>query len=99
MEGAKQGVRIGETKAWRRRAARGMLRLLAVVLILVSRGLRRIPSLLPPSCQEMDPEIDLVGETDVRSEVRRVVQCVVVDFIEPAIAALTAAARYQPCRR
>ncbi|HEX4963084.1 MAG TPA: hypothetical protein VF173_19795 [Thermoanaerobaculia bacterium] len=98
IEGAKQEMEIGEPNAGPGKIVQALLLMLVALLKIVRQGLQGITSNLPPSSQELDPEIDLVGETDVRSEIRRVVQCVVTDFIEPAIADLAAAARYQPSR-
>ncbi|HSS51507.1 MAG TPA: hypothetical protein VLX28_21395 [Thermoanaerobaculia bacterium] len=58
--------------------------------------LRGILAALPPSPQELDPDVELEGEVEVRSELRRVIQCVLADCIEPAIRDLTAAAKYKP---
>ncbi|HEV7507944.1 MAG TPA: hypothetical protein VGS07_23875 [Thermoanaerobaculia bacterium] len=58
--------------------------------------LRGILATLPPSPQELDPEVDLEEEVEVRIELRRVIQCVLTDYIEPAIRDLTAATEYKP---
>ena len=66
------------------------------VLEMIGSALRWIDEALPPSPQESSRE-DFEGyEPDVTSEVRRVVQCVLADRIDPAIAELRAAYLYQP---
>ena len=74
--------------------AQAQIRLLLELVRLVRAGLQGVLADLPPSPEEQDREVDLEGETDVASEVRRVVQCVLADDIEPALADLLAVAEY-----
>ncbi|HYX25256.1 MAG TPA: hypothetical protein VFC23_13965 [Thermoanaerobaculia bacterium] len=74
--------------------AQAQIRLLADLVRLVRAGLQGVLADLPPSPQEQDRDVDLVGESDVTSEVRRVVQCVLADDIEPALSDLLAVAEY-----
>jgi hypothetical protein len=53
---------------------------------------------LPPAVWELDPS-DLVDDPDVAAEVRRVIQCVLTDRLEPALDDLLAAASYRPGAR
>ena len=75
--------------------AQAQIRLLLELVRLVRAGLQGVLADLPPSPEEQDREVDLGGETDVTSEVRRVVQCVLADDIEPALADLLAVAEYR----
>jgi hypothetical protein len=76
--------------------AQGQTRLVAEFQKLIGTLLRRIIASLPPSPEELDPEVDLEGAADGRSELRRVLQCVLRDYVEPAYGDLLAGAEYQP---
>jgi hypothetical protein len=76
--------------------AQAQLYIVLRVLEILGSALRWIDEALPPSPQELSRE-DFEGyEPDITSEVRRVVQCVLADRIDPAIAELRAAYVYQP---
>ena len=71
------------------------LRILIAILEMVRDVLPRMLAALPLSAQERDPQADLDAEPDVTSELRRVIQCVLADCLEPAIRDLKAAAEYR----
>jgi hypothetical protein len=76
--------------------AQAQLYIVLRVLEMLGSALRWIDQALPSSPQELSRE-DFEGyEPDVTSEVRRVIQCVLADRIDPAIAELRAASLYQP---
>ncbi|HSS78448.1 MAG TPA: hypothetical protein VLV54_17100 [Thermoanaerobaculia bacterium] len=72
------------------------LRIVVAVLKMARGALPRMLAALPLSAQERDPQADLGAEPDVTSEVRRVIECVLADFLDPAITDLSAAAEYRP---
>ena len=55
--------------------------------------LKEIAGDLPPAAWELDPT-DLVDDPEVAAEVRRVIECVLTDHLQPAIDDLIAAADY-----
>lgn len=71
------------------------LRILIAILEMVRDVLPRMLAALPLSAQERDPQADLDAEPDVTGELRRVIQCVLADCLEPAIRDLRAAAEYR----
>ena len=76
--------------------AQAQLYIVLRILEMLGSALRWIDQALPPSPQELSRE-DFEGyEPDVTSEVRRVIQCVLADRIDPAIAELRAASLYKP---
>jgi hypothetical protein len=76
--------------------AQAQLYIVLRVLEMLGSALRWIDQALPPSPQELSRE-DFEGyEPDVTSEIRRVIQCVLADRIDPAIAELRAAYLYKP---
>ncbi|MGH7489077.1 MAG: hypothetical protein ACREMY_26260, partial [bacterium] len=72
------------------------LRLVVAVLKMVRDLLPRMLAALPLSAQELNPQADLDPEPDVTSEVRRVIECVLTDCLDPALTDLSAAAEYRP---
>ncbi|HEV7508746.1 MAG TPA: hypothetical protein VGS07_27955 [Thermoanaerobaculia bacterium] len=81
---------IGET------VVQAQLRILVAILEMVRNVLPRMLAALPPSALEREPQADLDAEPDVTSELRRVIECVLADCLEPAIRDLRAAAEYRP---
>lgn len=77
-------------------AAQAQLEILVQVVEMLGDFLRRIDRWLPPSLQELSREDSEGDEPDVTSQVRRIIQCVLADRIDPAIAELRAACRYRP---
>jgi len=76
--------------------AQAQLCIVLRVLEMIGSALRWIHQALPPSPQELSRE-DFEGyEPDITSEIRRVIQCVLADRIDPAIAELRAASIYKP---
>ncbi|MFY9821265.1 MAG: hypothetical protein WAM82_07775 [Thermoanaerobaculia bacterium] len=76
--------------------AQDQLYIVLRVLEMLGSALRWIDQALPPSPQELSRE-DFEGyEPDITSEVRRVIQCVLADRIDPATAELRAASLYKP---
>jgi hypothetical protein len=72
------------------------LRLVVAVLKMARDVLPRMLAALPLSAQELNPQADLDAEPDITSEVRRVIECVLRDCLDPAIKDLSAAAEYRP---
>ncbi|HEV7503485.1 MAG TPA: hypothetical protein VGS07_01065 [Thermoanaerobaculia bacterium] len=89
MEGS-SGTSIGEI------VVQAQLRIVIVVLKMARDVLSRILAALPLSAQELDLQADLGAEPDITSEVRRVIECVLRDCLDPAIRDLSAAAEYKP---
>jgi hypothetical protein len=77
-------------------AVQAQLRILVAVVKMVRDLLQGALAALPLSAEERDLQADLGAEPDVTSEVRRVVEVVVVDCLNPAITELSAAAEYRP---
>ena len=76
--------------------AQGQLQILARVLEMVRDYFLRIDQSLPPSPQELTGADLTEVEPDVTSEVRRIVQCIVTDHLDPAIADALAVSTYKP---
>jgi hypothetical protein len=76
-------------------AAQKRVREAAKDLRALRKRLEEIAGDLPPSVWELDPG-DLVTDPDVAGELRRVIQCVNTDRLEPAEEDLLAVASYQP---
>lgn len=100
-EGKRKGHANQEGTATRDRLdavalAQVQIRIVVELQKLIATLLRRIIASLPPSPEELDPEVDLMGVADARSEVRRVLQCSLRDDVEPLIESLLTAADYQP---
>lgn len=72
------------------------LRIVVAVLKMIRDLLQGALAALPPSAQEMDPQADLGAEPDVTSEVRRVIEVVIADCLNPMITDLSTAAEYRP---
>jgi len=75
--------------------AQAQLRIIVAVLKMVRDFLQSVVAALPLSAQERDPQADLGAEPDVTSEIRRVIEVVIVDCLDPAITHLSAAAEYR----
>jgi hypothetical protein len=54
--------------------------------------LQRVVAALPLSAQERNPQGDLDADPSITSEIRRVLECVLTDGLEPAIRDLSAVA-------
>jgi hypothetical protein len=76
--------------------AQARLDIIVKVLEILRNALQKIDQALPPSPQELSQDDHAGGDPDVTSEVRRVIQCVLTDRIEAAIAELMAASTYTP---
>jgi len=76
--------------------AQAQLDIIVRFLEIARKALRNIDATLSPSPQELSKDDHAEGDPDVTSEVRRVVQCVLTDSIDPAIKELTAASTYKP---
>lgn len=76
--------------------AQAQTRVVAELQKLVATLLRRIIESLPPSAEELDPEVELEGAADALSELRRTLQCVLKDDVEPAYEHLLDGAEHQP---
>jgi hypothetical protein len=74
--------------------AQAQIRIVVAVLKMITEALERILAALPRSARERNPQADLGAETDVISEIRRVLECVLTDCLRPAIRDLSAAAEY-----
>ena len=69
---------------------------IVVALLKMARDLLQgAQTALPLSAQELDRDADLGAKPDVTSEVRRVIEVVIADLLNPAIAYLTTAAEYR----
>jgi hypothetical protein len=75
--------------------AQAQLRIIVAVLKMARDFLQSIGAALPLSAQERDPQADLGAKPDVTSEIRRVIEVVIADCLDPAIAGLSAAAEYR----
>jgi len=76
--------------------AQAQLRIVVAFLKMARDLLQSALIALPLSAQERDPKADLGAKPDVTSEIRRVIEVVLVDCLNPAIVYLTAAAEYRP---
>jgi hypothetical protein len=72
--------------------AQAQIRILVAVLKMVRDLLQRVLAALPLSAQERNPQGDLDADPDITSEIRRVLECVLTDGLEPAIRDLSAVA-------
>jgi len=72
--------------------AQAQIRILGAFLKTVRDLLRRVLAALPLSAQERNPQGDLDANPDITSEIRRVLECVLVDCLEPAIRDLSTVA-------
>jgi hypothetical protein len=75
--------------------AQAQIRIVVAVLKMITDALQRILAALPLSARERNPQADLGAETDVISEIRRILECVLTDCLRPAIRDLSAAAEYR----
>jgi len=76
------------------RVAQAQIRILVAVLKMARDMLQRVLAALPLSARERNPEADLDADPDITSEIRRVLECVLTDCLEPAIRDLSAVAEY-----
>jgi hypothetical protein len=74
--------------------AQARIAILAAVLKMVREFLQSALAALPLSAQELNPQGDLAAKPAVTSEVRRIGDSVLVDFLDPAIRELSTAALY-----
>jgi hypothetical protein len=73
--------------------AQAQIRILAAVLKMIRDLLQKVLAALPLSAQERNPQGgDLDADPDITSEIRRVLECVLMDGLEPAIRDLSAVA-------
>lgn len=75
--------------------AQTRLDIVVKVMEILRNTLQGIDETLPPSPQELSQEEPLGTDPDVTSEVRRVVQCVLADRIDPALYELRKASLYK----
>jgi len=75
--------------------AQAQLRILVAVLKMIRDFLQSILAALPLSAQERDPQADLGFKPEVTSEIRRIIEVVIEDCVNPAITHLSAAAEYR----
>ncbi|HSS77218.1 MAG TPA: hypothetical protein VLV54_10790 [Thermoanaerobaculia bacterium] len=75
--------------------AQAQLRIIVAVLKMIRDFLQAVVAALPLSAQERNPQADLGDEIDVTSEIRRVIEVVIADSLDPMIKALSSAAEYQ----
>jgi len=82
-------------------AAQEELRQVTPQLSSIIHWLREIAANLPgpPVKALILDDLDLDEEPSVADEIRAVLQCVVADYLEPALRDVDNAARYQPVRR
>lgn len=72
--------------------AQAQIRILVAILKMVRDLLQRVLAALPLSAQERNLQDDLDADPDLTSEIRRVLECVLTDCLEPAIRDLSAVA-------
>ncbi|MFY9825534.1 MAG: hypothetical protein WAM82_29440 [Thermoanaerobaculia bacterium] len=72
--------------------AQAQIRILVAVLKMVRDMMRAVLAALPLTAQERDPLVDLDADPGITSELRRVLESVLADCLEPAIQALSAVA-------
>jgi len=82
------GMSIGPT------VAQAQIRILVAVLKMIRDFLQSILAALPLSAQELNPLGDPAAKPDVTSEVRRIGESVLADFLDPAIRELSRAMQY-----
>jgi len=74
--------------------AQARISILLAVLKMVRDFLQSALAALPLSAQELNPQGDPAAKPDVTSEVRRIGEGVLADFLDPAIRELSRAMQY-----
>ena len=72
--------------------AQAQIRILVAVLRMVRDMLQAALAALPLTAQERDPQADLDADPGITGEIRRVLESVLADCLEPAIRALSTVA-------